>query len=311
MEQHIGEIIKKIRIEKNLKQKDLASHSNYSKDYISKVENGQRNPSIDFLHSLSKYLMFDFVTLSNKLKLFKNYKHYYLTYEIINLIDNRNINMLEAILNNPTVKNEFNYGETLIVKDYATVLVLTNSKKDYNNSLNICLNTLNINYDEIETFTPSVNEHNYYYGLLLSLAKCLSYNKQYDILLALLNNIICFFESNYFNDIIPLSSVPHYYKKFYMIILNNYADTLFNLEEYKRSLQICNAAIEKSIGLEILGIMPPLYKLLILNLYNVGNIKTAKAKIEYFKLLCSITNNNNYYNATIRNFKKNAIELFE
>ena len=41
----IGERLKKARLDKNLTQEQLANKSGFSKDYISMIERGERNPS--------------------------------------------------------------------------------------------------------------------------------------------------------------------------------------------------------------------------------------------------------------------------
>jgi len=52
----IGEKIKKLRLEKNITQKDLAKHSNCTHIQVSNYENGKVIPSTDVLISISECL---------------------------------------------------------------------------------------------------------------------------------------------------------------------------------------------------------------------------------------------------------------
>lgn len=297
MEQQIGSIIKKIRGHKGKTQQQLASCCKCSKDNISKIERGVHNPSEAILYALSKYLEFDFITINEKLNDFESYEHYILTYEIIKLIQKQEIKELEKLLNNTIVQNEFTYGEPLIAKNYCKSIIMFHIDKDYDSVLNLSLESLNITYDQISTFMPELNKHKYYYSFTLSLGIVLYHYKKFNLLLDLQRNVISFFENNYFNNIIPTSSINSYYKKFYITMLNNYADTFFTLKNYKMSLQICEKAINKSNELSMHNIIPQLLKLKIENLCFLEKNHLAKTYFEHFKSICIVCNNAEYFNS--------------
>lgn len=50
---NIGQAIKNIRIKKNIKQKDFAPMIGVTQSYLSLIEHGTRDPSLDVLKSLS------------------------------------------------------------------------------------------------------------------------------------------------------------------------------------------------------------------------------------------------------------------
>lgn len=52
----IGAIIRKIRLGKNITQKDLAKAANISNSYLSDIEKGRSNPSLKTLRGLAKAL---------------------------------------------------------------------------------------------------------------------------------------------------------------------------------------------------------------------------------------------------------------
>ena len=53
---NIGEKLKKARLDKNLKLKDVAKATNLSMSYISDIENGNSTPPVDTLTNLCKAL---------------------------------------------------------------------------------------------------------------------------------------------------------------------------------------------------------------------------------------------------------------
>jgi XRE family transcriptional regulator, regulator of sulfur utilization len=52
----IGAILKNLRKRKGLSQQNVADKANISRAYISQIENGETNPSIDTLESIGKVL---------------------------------------------------------------------------------------------------------------------------------------------------------------------------------------------------------------------------------------------------------------
>ena len=52
----VGAKIKSIRIEKGLKQTELASMAGISNTYLSDIENGRTNPSVNTIEKLAKAL---------------------------------------------------------------------------------------------------------------------------------------------------------------------------------------------------------------------------------------------------------------
>lgn len=52
----LGEVIRKLRLQRNLTVRDLAEKTNLSYAYISQIENGKRTPTIETLDKLAKAL---------------------------------------------------------------------------------------------------------------------------------------------------------------------------------------------------------------------------------------------------------------
>mgnify|MGYP000864363940 CR=1 FL=1 len=52
-------LVQEVRIEKNMSLRELAAASSISKTYISEIENGKKNPTLNILCKLAKALNVD------------------------------------------------------------------------------------------------------------------------------------------------------------------------------------------------------------------------------------------------------------
>lgn len=309
MENNIGKLIRKLRIDRGLSQEQLANLCYRSRESISKFEKGLRNPSNAVLIELSLILEFDFVTYKMNIDKFKSDEHYIITHELIKCIDLHDNDKIIMLLNSDVVKNEFNYDEPLVIKQYCHILILINVYGDINGAYNLCVSYLEI--DEIKTFQPKINQYHQYYSIILNLIVCLNKMGEFENQLYLCAVTVNYLENTYFNHIIPHTSVDFFYKKYYIISLNNLADTHFYLNNLDDALKICNKGIQKSNELNILIILPMLLKLKIEIFCKLNNYCDAKSTYIQFNSFCEITNNVKYFEISTINFKKLYPSLFE
>lgn len=61
---NIGQTIKQIRKNQNMKQKELASKSQVSQAYLSQIERNEKNPNMEILQRISKALEIPFPVLA-------------------------------------------------------------------------------------------------------------------------------------------------------------------------------------------------------------------------------------------------------
>ncbi len=61
---NIGETLRRLRKRKGLSQQELAEQANISRTYISQIESGESNPTIDTIESLGKVLDIPFPIIS-------------------------------------------------------------------------------------------------------------------------------------------------------------------------------------------------------------------------------------------------------
>ncbi len=294
MKESINYLIAKRRKKLKISQVELANSVGCERSLISKIETSDRKVSNNYLKSISKALNFDFVTLNNNLKKYKNIKHYLLTYKLVDYIENKNYKDMAKTLSEPVVINSFTYDKPLIIKLYCTALVETNLNKNYNKSIDICFKILDINYDNINNFYPKQYQTHRYYSTILLLEANLYERGKKDLCKALLKTTTDFLENNYFNETLPFSSFDLFFKKFYVCILNNYADISFNSSEFEDALFYCNKAITFATDNKILFLLDMLLELKMEILYNLNKIEESKKAYYQFITICELENNTDY-----------------
>ncbi len=281
-----------------MSQLTLANMIGCERSLISKIELGKRTISNEYLIELSKALNFDFVTLNKNLKKYNNVSHYTLTYKLIDCVKNNDFTQMEKLLHDPMVINKFNYDKPLIIKLYCTALVEHHVHKNYKKSIDICFRSLDTNYKNINSFYPRQYQTHRYYSIILILGANFCMLKEYTLSKTLLESTINFLENNFFNETLPFSSIEYFYKKFYINILNNYADTLFILKDYENAFSYCEKAIIFANENDISFLIGLLLKLKFEILYNLNMIEKAKKTYFHFMATCELKGNIEYLEKT-------------
>lgn len=304
----MSDLIKLLRKDTMLSQFQMAELLKIPYSTYSMIESGHRKPNHDILISLSNVLQFDFITFSEKQNSYASLEHYLLATTLINYINSSDIDNIYATIKTNPIINEFIYGEPLIIKVYCEVLILIKIEKNIDLAYISCVDFLNIS--NINDFEPIINMPYQYYSIITTFGYCLHEKEMFDDFIILYKNLIDFLENLYFNSDIPFMYTPSYYKKYYIVCLNNIADTYFTLNEYDDALQICNKAIEKSNIFNKLNILPTLLKLKVEILYKLNNYTDAKLTYIQYKAFCEITNNLNYLETSTIKFRTLYPNLF-
>lgn len=304
----IGHLIKRLRESRNISREQLAELTDYSKESIYKIENNLRNPSKNFLAALSKPLQFDFITYLNNINNYKSIEHFLITSELKQAIDTQNHDKIVELINSEIVSTEFTYGEPLIIAQYCKILIKIYVNKNINKAYKLCVSALNLS--DIRTFNPKINMPYQYYSIILSTTVCLHEKKQLESQLYLCETMIKFLENTYFNDIVPIASIEFFYKKYYIISLNNLADTYFHLNELDKASLTVSKGIKESVNLNVLNVLPILLKLKTEIECCCSNFYDAKKTYEQFNSLCEITNKEEYFDISTAAFKLKYSNLF-
>lgn len=213
-------------------------------------------------------------------------------------------------MKNPVILNEFTYGYPQILKKYCNALVKSLIYKDFYTSNKLCMEVLNIkSLNDIKYFSPSLYNENRYYSTILLLGVNLHNLNKYTIHKQLLQNTLSTLEDHIYNDEISISLSSYFFKKYYVNLLNNYADALYTLKEYQTALDICIKAEDFSIKYSTLYMLHFVLKLKVETLYKLDNTDLANITFSNFKSLCYITKNLEYMESSIIDFKNKKIDL--
>ncbi len=288
----------------------MANLINVSRTVITKIELGTREPTDEQLTVLSNKLGFDFYSFRMHIHNYKSLEHYLLASELLKCIKIHDINTISNIIQENKIFSELNYDAAQILKTYCETLVLIKLENNIDLAFNICLNFFKININDINKFKPKVAMPEQYYSMILNLGYCLSIKKDFENLLNLYNNTISFLEHLYFNDNLPSIGITNFYRKYYIICLNNLADTYFVFENYYDALYYCNRGIAFSNKLNILNVLPHLLKLKVEILCSENHYDDANETYLGFKILCQLTEKIKYFEDVTLTFKSKYPKLF-
>lgn len=143
---NIGEIIRHLRKNSTLTQAELAKMISYSREQIAKIESGHSEPSVHILLELSKIFSFNLLSIIPKGIEFTD-ENSYTGYNRLRLaIINRDVIEIEKISSSLSKRSDFKVGEPLQIIIYSNAIVQTYLKKDYKESITLCLQSLSVMY---------------------------------------------------------------------------------------------------------------------------------------------------------------------
>ncbi len=307
-----GEIIRYLRNNKKYTQKELADKLGCTREFISQLERNKCSVPKYYILPLSKFLNHDIQKLIKESDKYKKFNHYIISCKLISFIETKDNYEMSILLRDEIVINEFNYGEPEILKLYCTSLVERFIKKDVKASIKTCMEILKIDkIDNISSFTLEFNMLERYYSTVLVLGANLDSLAMHKMHKKLIYNTIVYLEENIFNSTLPKSSISYFFKKFYIMVLNNYAHILFNDKKYLESLIYCNKAIKLINIYNMLFILELVIKLKVEIMYCLGNIDDAKRALVEFDVVCGITNNREYFEENLKEFEVKYKLLFD
>ncbi len=309
--EEIGRVLRKKRRANKLTQLVTGDIINVSRQGVSMIERGKRSLNYESAVKASKRFHFDFVKLGKELDKYKKMSHYTLANELTKLIQRReNDKIAELIKDNPIIE-EFNYGHLTLLRQYCEILVLTEVDKDVELALDECFDILEIRIDKIDEFTPKITMENSYYSIILCMLGNMYRGGYYDDLLNISKKMVTFLEDMYFNELDLYLNMDAYYKRYYVISMNNLAYSYFVNGMLKEALKWCEKSIKKSNEFNIINVMPMLLELKMELLYTMGKIDEAKEQHQVFKYFCKATDNSEYFENSNESSKEKYPELFE
>lgn len=149
-----------------------------------------------------------------------------------------------------------------------------------------------------------------YYSAIQSLVCIFSMQKCYSKQKTICFILVDFLEQNYFNNIVPVTSIDVFYRKYYVVTLNNLADAYFSSNEYSEALTVCEKAINQCFTLDTNYAIFALLKLKVEILYNLNELTESKKTYNEFSVFCQIAKYHTYFENSTNKFKKIYPELF-
>lgn len=300
----VGNVIAILRDTKKITQGELASLINVSRTVIAKIENSERQPTQEQLIALSQILSFDLLTFEQRIQYYQSLKHYLLANKLIHFIHIGSIDKIAEIIHTNPIFKELTYGHAYTLKMYCETIVHLHIDKNIDIAFENCMNFFHLSNIDFTNFIPLVNQPDYYYSMILNLSYCTSKKGFLHETLILDQQTVSFFEKMYFNEDLPFLNVDSFYKKFYVVCLNNLADGLCQTKDYQIALDICNKGIQQSNILNILSVLPSLLKLKLEILCTLNQISELQEVNSDFKSICRLTNQQNYFEVSMESLKK-------
>ncbi len=292
----ISTVLKELRIDNNMSQKEVASYLFLDTSYYCKIEKGIRPISDEHLIKLSELFKSDLLNIKNSLNTFETLAEYKSYYTLRDLIENKDINSIEAYL--ITIKNSLNTNESLLLKIYCSALVQSLKYNNFLESNNICFKALNFEYGSLNYNIQNNMNNNSTYSLFILITYNCTMLKQYDVALSICESLLEHY-SNIYNDThyIYLHQ-DFFFKNTYITFLNNYAYILLKKEQFKKALKYCELGLNKSFEFGFMNQICNLLESKIEILYALSNITMAKDTYHYLENFCLLTNNTIFFKET-------------
>lgn len=237
----IGEVLKYIRSENNLTIDALSSLSNVSIQSIKDIEDYDKYSYIT-ISDLSIALKVDLLEYTQMFSEFENLEEYNNYVKLRGYIENKDLrNIIET-----THCYRYDNLKHLKVTTYIQLVLLTKAieatsiSKDYITALQFCYMALEVKESELNLSLISdylTNDITYiifnYIETSYFHLDCIDQSKEIS------KRLIDAIESKYDFDLVHNMKMPNTIFRVYIYSLNNYADCLFNEQNYVDSLDIC------------------------------------------------------------------------
>lgn len=255
---HFGELLKEIRMSNNLTLKELADDI-CSIRQLSRIENGESNPSIYILHNLSgklnidlqEYYRIDFTSGS--------FKTYNLRLKIGDLIAQGKDESLKKLISELEDKEEFIEGENRQYILYGKAICSTYLDKDYNLSNKYCLKGIFI---EDPSFNIDNMQNDLYSNISLTLINLMAGNfdrmGKKEISAKVLKKLMIILDNYILNNPFPMYRSLDFEKKLYQSTSCNLSKIYMYNKKYEESLVYVDKGISFSIKENYMRFLPEL-----------------------------------------------------
>lgn len=273
---YFGQLIKDVRKARNLTQTQLAEGI-CSRREVTRIENGEYEPSTYLISLLSQKLNFDLLKCYSNFKFSKTIVAYEIKLKLHNIIKHNNDEELKGIISEMEKLPEFLKDENLQYLYYARALYEAKLNNNYSYSTELCIAGVKVKDPSFSLEKFVVRS---YSEISLSLLHCIgcNYIRQNNLKMG-----CCIFEKllSTFDQIFLTSGSPHYqYNSFDKQLYQNTAYNLSTIYYKSNKLDLALSYIDKGISFscseDTIQLLPLLLQQKFCILCKLGNYSDAK-----------------------------------
>ncbi len=303
----ICKLLVQLRNLRGITQQELADLVGYSRRQIARIESGEIEMSKDAANTLSNFYKIDinhYIEVNSSFSSVSSYKEFIALRKLIEKLD------LDGIVSSYTkLENdpEFQTGEKLQVILYSKALIQSFIHKNYVESNKLCLQALSeLGYTDYVKSLRCEILNDMSYPIMFNLSYNYGELNEYKLLKEITTEVYNHFETIVFYNSIPLKSDMYNMKKYYIISINNLANTHFLSNEYNEALELVEKGIQKSTEFSISIALYALAQLRFEIYYMLTDIQSSKKYYKTFEVICETTGFTDFFN----NYKKVVEEKY-
>lgn len=307
-----GETIKKLRKENKYSQDKLAKLANCSRRTIIRIEKNDV-PIDDFMED--KFNIIFNIDLKEYNKITSLYNDYS-TYQNCILLKNAilSANYDSIISYNEKFKKlvSFQKGEPLLLLTYSDILILITLHNKLDEALKLALMVLKITgIDELFLLLKTNILSDSTYSIIIAITSILDSLGDTKTSYTLTQSLYEHFNTFIFNEKYLLSNQRYDFVRKYITIVNNYADSCFEMNELSKANKLLDIGIDTAIKYESTHSIEYLYALKTEINYLLGDITQSKENFDIFYSLCKFKNNTRFLEKKMNDLHNKYYKLFD
>ncbi len=310
----LNDLFKNIRKELGYTQKEFSKLLHCTQVQVSRIENNEREVSDEILATLSTIYNLNLLHYKYYSINFKTFEDYILFYEIAKCFDSYDLEImkhLEKLLENPTVKHNFTYGEPRIIKNLAHALVQQYVYKNYEKAKKYCLLVIHCNEKNLYTYVPHSLKSSYYYSCISVLANILYEEDHIELALEICKNHIKHMDEIAKNKVFTISYNDINYKRAYLKLLCSYALFLHHDKQFEKSIEVVDFSLIQCYTFNILNSLVIFLNIKMQCLYELNKFTEAKTLYDEINILYKYSYQSEETTKILISTKENFAEIFQ
>lgn len=290
MENTFGDLLKSLRISRNLTRREL-SRDICSEKQLERIEKNINHPSLYILHQFSSKLNIDLNNFYKDFYCFTSLDSNKYCKNILIYIKNLNFTELKIIIDTISNKSEFKSGNNYAHLCYGKAAYSFHIQKDYEQTISIC--ELGIK-EEIPGFKLLSSKTYIFsdigYSMLNLICGCYRKMEQFETSINIAEQIINSIDKYYLSQSYQSYYSMSFIVKLYQTSLCQIANINYNIGNYPVALTYIEKGISFSFDHDMSRLLSSFFELKYLTLYKLGDYKNALKNYHCAKTLCENSN---------------------